>query len=61
MEHVKTLKKFINESVNKIDKYFLWGSNKISLVLLKKIGSPAINKEYSKKSLGLFLKKELSN
>ena len=36
-------------------------SNKISLVLLKKIGIPLINKEYSKKSLGLFLKKELSN
>jgi len=36
-------------------------SNKISLVLLKKIGSPAINKEYSKKSLALFLKKELIN
>jgi 3-dehydroquinate synthase len=36
-------------------------SDKISLVLLKKIGSPIINKEYNKKSLGLFLKKELSN
>jgi len=36
-------------------------SNKISLVLLKKIGSPIINKEFSKKTIALFLKKELSN
>ena len=36
-------------------------SDKISLVLLKKIGSPIINKEYDKKNLSLFLKKELSN
>ena len=38
-----------------------YDSNKISLVLLKKIGSPLINKEYNKKSLGLYLKNELSN
>ena len=36
-------------------------SNKINLVLLKKIGVPIINKEYSKKKLGLFLKKFLRN
>ncbi len=36
-------------------------SDKISLVLLKKIGLPLINKEYSKKKLSLFLKNELSN
>ena len=36
-------------------------SDKISLVLLKKIGLPLINKEYSKKSLSLFLQNELSN
>ena len=36
-------------------------SNKISLVLLKKIGSPLINKEYDRKSINLFLKNELSN
>ena len=36
-------------------------THKISLVLLKKIGSPIINKEYEKKSLGLFLKSQLSN
>ncbi len=31
-------------------------SSKINLVLLKKIGNPIINKEYSKKQLGVFLK-----
>jgi len=36
-------------------------SDKINLVLLKKIGYPIINKEYDKKNLSLFLKKELSN
>ena len=36
-------------------------SDKISLVLLKKIGSPLINREYNKKSLALFLKNELSD
>ena len=36
-------------------------TNKINLVLLKKIGSPVINKEYNKNSLGIFLKKELRN
>ena len=36
-------------------------SDKISLVLLKKIGSPIINKEYSKKALAVFLKNELTN
>ena len=36
-------------------------SNKINLVLLKKIGSTVTTKEYSKKSLALFLKKELIN
>ena len=36
-------------------------SNKINLVLLKKVGVPIINKEYSKSSLSLFLKSELKN
>jgi 3-dehydroquinate synthase/shikimate kinase/3-dehydroquinate synthase len=36
-------------------------SNKINLVLLKKIGSPIIRKRYKKGSLSLFLKKELLN
>ena len=36
-------------------------TNKINLVLLKKIGSPIINKEYNKKELGVFLRNELKN
>ena len=36
-------------------------SNKISLILLKKIGSPLINNQYSIKKIKLFLKQELSN
>ena len=36
-------------------------SNKINLVLLKKIGYPIINKEYNKNTLNLFLKSELIN
>ena len=36
-------------------------SNKINLVLLKSIGSPIINNEYKKNSLGVFLKNELRN
>ncbi|MDC3126115.1 3-dehydroquinate synthase [Candidatus Pelagibacter sp.] len=36
-------------------------SNKINLVLLKKIGTPEINKHYSKKYINLFLKKFLRN
>ena len=36
-------------------------SEKINLVLLKKIGKPIFNKQYSKKKLGLFLKKILTN
>ena len=36
-------------------------SEKINLVLLKKIGSAKINKEYSKKKLSAFLTDELNN
>jgi 3-dehydroquinate synthase/shikimate kinase/3-dehydroquinate synthase len=36
-------------------------SNKINLVLLKKIGRPIISKRYKKAYLALFLKKELIN
>ena len=36
-------------------------SDKISLVLLKKIGLPIINKKYKKNNLGMFLKNELRN
>ena len=53
------------KDINKILSFMLKdkknSSNKISLVLLKKIGSPLINKEYSVRSLSLFLKNELSN
>ena len=36
-------------------------SEKINLVLLKKIGNPIFNKQYSKKNLSYFLKKFLTN
>ena len=36
-------------------------SEKINLILLKKIGKPIFNKQYSKKKLSLFLKKFLAN
>ena len=36
-------------------------SNKINLVLLKKIGYPIINKEYKKNNLSEFIKSELRN
>jgi 3-dehydroquinate synthase/shikimate kinase/3-dehydroquinate synthase len=36
-------------------------SEKINLILLKKIGFPIINKTYSKNNLYLFLKRELVN
>ena len=36
-------------------------SNNINLVLLKKIGTPIIDKEYSKKKIALFLKIFLRN
>ena len=36
-------------------------SNKINLVLLNKIGKPIINREYSRKRINLFFKKELNN
>ncbi len=36
-------------------------SNKINLVLLKRIGSPLINQKYNKNNLRLFIKKELLN
>ena len=36
-------------------------TNKINLVLLKKIGTPLINREYSKNILSKFLKNELRN
>ena len=36
-------------------------SNKINLILLKKIGKPLINKKFDKKTLKIFLNKELDN
>ena len=36
-------------------------SSKVNLILLKKIGSPLINREYNKKILNEFLKTELQN
>jgi 3-dehydroquinate synthase/shikimate kinase/3-dehydroquinate synthase len=61
-----SIKKFFKlKDLNKIISFMLKdkknNSEKISLVLLKKIGFPLINKEYSKKNLTQFLKKELAN
>tara|TARA_B100000035_G_scaffold71784_1_gene59092 strand:+ start:305 stop:1411 length:1107 start_codon:yes stop_codon:yes gene_type:complete len=36
-------------------------SSKINLILLKKIGSPIIDKEYNRKKINLFLRRELSD
>ena len=36
-------------------------TNKINLILLKKIGTPLINQEFKKQTIALFLKKELSD
>ena len=36
-------------------------ANKINLILLKKIGTPLINKQFSKEKLKLFLNNELSD
>ncbi len=61
----KINKFFKISDINKILSFMLKDkknySNKISLVLLKKIGSPIINSEHSKKSLSLFLKSRLIN
>ena len=61
-----SINKFFNlKDLDKILSFMLKdkknNSDKISLVLLKKIGSPLINKEYNKKSLRVFLRNELSN
>lgn len=64
---INKYKKSINECENKIDKYFLWGSNKISLVNKKKsdkyivAGNPRLDlfflKNYNNKFLKEFNKK----
>ena len=53
--------KDLNKILNFMSKDKKNKTHKISLVLLKKIGSPIISKEYEKKRLGLFLKSQLSN
>ena len=54
-------KKDLNKILDFMTKDKKNNSQKINLVLLKKIGSPIINREYSKKRLSLFLKNELRN
>ena len=58
-------KHFSIKDLNKILSFMIKdkknNSEKINLVLLKKIGKPIFNKQYSKKNLSLFLKKFLSN
>ena len=72
IEHIKNSK-----LPNKLSNYFTYkdiktiisfmandkknNSDKINLILLKKIGLPLINRKYTKKNLQLFLKKELTN
>ena len=61
-----SINKFFNiKDLNKILKFMLKdkknNSDKINLILLKKIGSPIINKKYSRNTLNLFLKNELIN
>ena len=36
-------------------------SNKINLILLKNIGTPLINKNFTQKNLYLFIRNELAN
>ena len=61
----KLNKFFKTRDLNKILSFMLKdkknNSAEISLVLLKKIGSPLIDQKYNKKSLGMFLRNELSN
>ena len=54
------LKKDINTIVSFMTKDKKNNSNKINLILLKRIGSPLINKNFSRNSLKLFLRNELS-
>ena len=61
-----SVNKFFNlKDLNKILSYMAKdkknNSDKINLVLLKRIGLPLINEKFDKKKLGLFLKNELSN
>ena len=61
-----SIKKYFSiKDLNKILSFMIKdkknNSEKINLVLLKKIGKPIINKQYSKKKLESFLKKILTN
>ena len=57
-------KYFSKKDLNKILFYMMRdkknNTSKINLILLKKIGSPLINKEFNKNKLKSFLKNELS-
>ena len=61
----KINKFFISKDLNKILSFMLKDkkntSSKINLILLKKIGSPIINREYKKNNLEAFIKNELRN
>ena len=61
----KIEKFFKIKDLNKILSFMLKdkknNTDKINLVLLKKIGSPIIDREYKKNSLAIFLKSELQN
>ena len=72
MDHIKKSKMpskiqdyFSIKSLNKLLSFMIKDkkniTNKINLILLKKIGSPIINNQYSTKKIKLFLKQELSN
>ena len=58
-------KYFSLEDVNKIISFMINdkknNTNKINLILLKKIGKPLINKQFSKEKLKIFLNNELSD
>ena len=60
------IQRFFNlKDLNKILSFMLKdkknNTDKINLILLKKIGSPVVNKEYKKSVLSIFLKGELRN
>ena len=56
-------KYFFLKDVNKIISFMINdkknNTNKINLILLKKIGTPLINKKFSKEKLKIFLNKQL--
>ena len=58
-------KYFFSKDTNKIISFMINdkknNTNKINLILLKKIGTPLINEKFDKKKLKIFLGKELNN